>query len=308
MLSFFTAIYLSVSLLLDFLRAESNLIENRMIEIRENDSDFGRESSSLQGKEKRELNLSFIHVSKRLEEELDISGLNIKGEEFIFLWILIAVVPAFLFFGISGSFLKTFFVVVLMAIAPPVYVKILIARKRLAFEEQLGDSLQLLSNGIRSGFSFQQALGNLSEDMPDPLGSEFRAANREILLGVDIETAFTKIARRMNSDDMDILTAAIVIQRQVGGNLAYILDNISGTIRERLKIRALIRTLTAQGRISGLIIGVIPVGLLVIITLMNPEYTAVLFETTYGHLMLGVAAFLEIIGFLVIRKIIDIEY
>ena len=100
MLSFFTAIYLSVSLLLDFLRAESNLIENRMIEIRENDSDFGRESSSLQGKEKRELNLSFIHVSKRLEEELDISGLNIKGEEFIFLWILIAVVPAFLFFSI----------------------------------------------------------------------------------------------------------------------------------------------------------------------------------------------------------------
>ncbi len=307
-LSFLIATYSLFYLLLRSIKTGRGITRERIEEIAVDGTGFGDTLIKKEKKPEKKLNLSFIHVSERLGEDIDIAGLNVTGEEFIFLWILVVVVPAFLFYSITQSMVRTMFIILILVAAPPMYVRILIGKKRKKFEEQLGDFLQVLANGIRSGFSFQQALNNLSKDMPDPLGAEFRSANREIRLGVDIETAFSKVAYRMDNEDMDILTAAIVIQRQVGGNLAVILDTISGTIRDRINMRALVRTLTAQGRMSGIIIGAIPVGLLIIISFMNPEYTDIFFTTTYGRVLLIIAAILEGIGFLVIRKIIDIKY
>lgn len=309
MLFFFIASYSLFSLLLSSVKTGESITRGRIEELALDATGFGYEGASKRKKKSDiKLNLNFIRISKRLAEDINVSGINISGEEFIFLWILITVVPSFLYFNISQSMLKTVFVIFLLALIPPIYIRILISRKRIEFEKQLGGFLQVLSNGIRSGFSFQQAISNLSQDMPDPLGEEFRTASREIILGVDVETSFSKIAYRMDSEDMDILTAAIVIQQQVGGNLASILDTISETIRDRLNMRALVRTLTAQGRISGMIIGLIPIGLLFIITFINPEYSDIFFTTTYGKMLLLLSAILEGIGFAVIRKIIDIKY
>ncbi|NMA03851.1 MAG: type II secretion protein F [Clostridiales bacterium] len=308
MVFFFISTYGLITLLLDSVKTGKRITSERIEEIIKGDVGFKVPDLKKSKRGKKKLNLNFIYISKNLAEDIDIAGLDIRGEEFIFLWILVAVVPAFLVYSITESMIKTTLCIAIFAAIPPIYLRLKISRKRVEFEKQLEGSLQVLANGVRSGFSFQQALNNLSKDMPDPLGAEFRAANHEIRLGIDVETAFSKIARRMDSEDIEILTAAIVIQQQVGGSLSTILDSISGTIRDRLNMKALIRTLTAQGRISGLIIGVIPIGLLAIISVVNPEYTEIFFNTTYGHVLLAVAIVLESIGFLVIRKIIDIKF
>ncbi|HZK57083.1 MAG TPA: type II secretion system F family protein [Clostridia bacterium] len=308
MVFFFISVYSLITLLLDSVKTGKRITSERIEEIIKGDVGFKIPDLKKNKRGKKKLNLNYIYISKNLAEDIDIAGLDIRGEEFIFIWILVAVVPAFLVYSITESMIKTILCIAIFAAIPPIYLRLKISRKRVEFEKQLEGSLQVLANGVRSGFSFQQALNNLSKDMPDPLGAEFRAANREIRLGIDVETAFSKIAQRMDSEDIEILTAAIIIQQQVGGSLSTILDSISGTIRDRLNMKALVRTLTAQGRISGLIIGVIPIGLLGIISVVNPEYTEIFFNTTYGHILLAIAIVLESIGFLVIRKIIDIKF
>lgn len=305
---FFISVYGLITLLLDSIKTGERRTRERIDEIAKGGIELKTPDLKKSKRNGKKLNLNFVYVSKNFAEDINIAGLNIRGEEFVFIWILVAVIPAFLVYSITGSLIKSIFCIAIFAAIPPIYLRLKISRKRVEFEKQLEGSLQVLANGVRSGFSFQQALNNLSKDMPDPLGAEFRAANREVRLGIDVETAFSKIAQRMDSEDVRILTAAIVIQQQVGGSLSTILDAISGTIRDRLNMKALVRTLTAQGRISGLIIGIIPIGLLGIISIVNPGYTEIFFTTTYGHILLAIAVTLEGIGFLVIRKIIDIKF
>lgn len=306
LISLAVLMYCLVSILLGMFYRRSLAVQTRLDEL-EHSQEAAPTTDGLK-KAKPKKRRSIIFVSNNLRNSLNLAAIKMQPEEFVSMWIVAAVVPAFLFYSITQSAGRSILIALVGTLLPPIYVTQAIKKRQVAFEKQLGDSLQVLSNALRVGFSFQQALDKLSRDFPDPLGREFQIASREMLFGVSTQTVLSRIAERMQSADMTLLTAAVVIQQDVGGNLADILDTISKTIRDRQTIRRTIRTLTAQGRISGLIIGALPIVLLVAISFLSPGYTSMFFTTLIGKIMLIVAAVMEFIGFMVIRKIIDIKF
>ena len=174
-------------------------------------------------------------------------------------------------------------------------------------ESQLVDVLQMLSSGMRAGFGLLQALEAAAEQSPAPLSIELRRTLRDTAMGASVEQALTALNERVGSPDFDIVITAIMIQRSVGGNLAEILDNVAHTMRERERIRGEIRTLTSQQRLTGYVLGGIPLGLLAIFMVISPEFTGMLFTEKLGNMMLGAALVSEIMGFAVIQKIVNIE-
>ena len=200
---------------------------------------------------------------------------------------------------------------VLLSFAPNVYV-VLAARRRVkAFNNQLGDAINLLANSLRSGYSFLQSMELVSREAPAPMSAEFRRVVQEVGLGLSTAEALGNLLRRVPSDDLDLLITAVNIQMEVGGNLAQILETIGHTIRERVRIKGEIQVLTAQGRISAWVITLLPIALAIFITVVNPEYMAPMF--TFGlppnaWCCLPVASLVMIvIGFFAIMKIVDIE-
>jgi tight adherence protein B len=181
-------------------------------------------------------------------------------------------------------------------------------RQRLnRFNGQLGDTINLLVNGLRSGYSMLQAMETVAKELPPPISEEFARVVQEVGLGLSAEQALNNMLRRIQSDDLDLMITAINVQHEVGGNLAEILDIISFTIRERVRIKGEIRTLTAQGMLSGYVISFLPIGLGLIMFLMNREYMLRMFSTTCGWIMVGVAVFGIVTGFIAIQKIVRIE-
>jgi tight adherence protein B len=190
---------------------------------------------------------------------------------------------------------------------PRFYVKFRQAQRMKAFNNQLGDAINLLANGLRSGYSLLQAMDAVGREMPPPMSEEFQRVVREIGLGISYERAMNNMLRRIPSDDLDLMITAINVQHEVGGNLAEILETISHTIRERIRIKGEIRVLTAQGMISGYVISFLPLGLGIILYAMNPEYIGAMFEEPCGWLMIAVGTISTTIGYIAIRKIVNIE-
>ena len=149
---------------------------------------------------------------------------------------------------------------------------------------------------------------NVANDMPAPIGMEFGRVCNEIRYGATMEEALNNMAERVKSPDLMLVVSAVLIQRTTGGNLSEILSTISETIRDRIKIKGEISSTTAQGRMSGIIIGALPIGIAVILMVINPEYMSTFFTTTVGNIMLTVSVIMEILGFLAIRKVVTIEY
>lgn len=174
-------------------------------------------------------------------------------------------------------------------------------------EAQLVELLQMLSSGLRAGFGLLQALEAASEQTPAPLQVEIRRALRDTAMGASVDQALGALNDRVGSPDFDIVITAILIQRSVGGNLAEILDNVAHTMRERERIRGEIRTLTSQQRLTGYVIGGIPIGLLIAFMVISPEFTSLLFTDPLGRMLLMGAAVSEGIGFFFIQKIVNIE-
>jgi tight adherence protein B len=148
---------------------------------------------------------------------------------------------------------------------------------------------------------------SVSEEMGPPISAEFGRVYQEVQLGIPLDEAMAHMLRRVPSDDLDMMITAINVQREVGGNLAEVLDAISFTIRERIRIKGEIQALTAQSRASGYTVAAVPLVLTVVIYLINPEFMNLLFQHTCGHIMIGVAVVGIIAGFIVIRKIVDID-
>lgn len=244
--------------------------------------------------------------SRLIEHKLIQAGLPLKASEFLVICLAVAGCCGIIGLLLGGLILMVLGLVCGFAV-PLVILRVMTERRVKAFNNQLGDCLVLIANSLRTGYSFMQAMQMVSSEMLPPISAEFSRTLREINLGVTTEEALNNMAKRINSDDLDLVLTAVLIQRQIGGNLAEILDNIAGTIRERMKIKGEIKTLTAQGRISGIIVGMLPIGLGLIIHLLNPEYIRVLFATNIGWFMLGCAFFSQILGVFVIRKIVNIE-
>jgi len=176
-----------------------------------------------------------------------------------------------------------------------------------AFNKQLPDTITLLSNSLRAGSSFLQSIELVSREGGPPMSEEMGRVVREVNLGLGMEEALHNLVRRIKSDDLDLMVTAIGIQQQVGGNLAEILDTIAFTIRERVRIKGEINTLTAQGRISGYVVAFLPIGLGAALNAINPAFMQPLFTQTIGQILIGVGVVMMTIGFLAIRKITDIK-
>ncbi|MEF3273773.1 MAG: type II secretion system F family protein [Chloroflexus sp.] len=194
---------------------------------------------------------------------------------------------------------------------PNIYVNIRAKQRLKAFNDQLGDVITMMANALRGGYSFLQTLDMVAREAPAPSSTEFRRVVQEVGLGRSTEEALQNLLRRVPSDDLDLLITAVSIQMEVGGNLAQILDTIGHTIRERVRIKGEISTLTAQGRLSSWIITGLPIGLAIFITMINPDYMAPLF--TFGMppdawcCMPVTSLFMIALGYFAIQKIIDIE-
>ncbi len=299
-------IYCLVQIFLAGVIKEKLRVEKRLYVLKQNQSVMEKQSREL--KLKWQQRLRFLYISQSMKKDILLSGIKMRPEEFVLVWILIVFGPAAVSITVSPSLLRVIVLTLAGAFSMPVYLKIAINKRRTLFERQLGDALMVISNGLRAGFSFPQALDNVAKDLADPIGSELQSVSRELQLGGDIETALSKVATRMSSYDVKLLATSVAVQQQVGGNLAVILDTISQTIRERLSIKRSVKTLTAQGRISGLIIGLLPIALLAILSVLNPAYVQPFFTTTYGHIMLFISTIMECIGFLVIRKIVNLKF
>jgi tight adherence protein B len=174
------------------------------------------------------------------------------------------------------------------------------------FTNQLGDTITLMANSLRAGYSLLQAMEMVGREAKDPIAGEFRRVVREVGLGMSNEEAMINMLRRVPSEDLDLLVTAINIQHEVGGNLAQILSTIGHTIRERVRIQGEIRVLTAQVKMSGYIIAVMPVILAVIIFLMNPGYMSQLFVWPWVCMPIG-SLIMIFFGFLAMRKIANIQ-
>ena len=181
-------------------------------------------------------------------------------------------------------------------------------RRLRAAEEQLVDFLTLSANAMRAGNSLLQALDLSARELPEPIGTELKRTLREINLGLSVDEALHRLVARLPSADLDLVVTAVMIQRQVGGDLAGILDSIASTIRQRQQMKAQVRTLTAQGRLSGLVIAGLPFGLLLILRAMNPEYVSLLWTEPIGLLLLGTGLVSQLIGMFFINKITQVEF
>jgi tight adherence protein B len=195
------------------------------------------------------------------------------------------------------------------------YVKLLRSRYYRAFDEQLADALLLMANSLRAGFSFLQALETVSHEARQPLADEFHRVTQEISVGVPTNTALENLRERIQSMDLNLVVTAVLIQREVGGGLAEILEIISEVIRERLRIKGEIRVLTTQGRYTGMLLAALPIFMLLLLHLVSNadtapgegSYVSILWTDPRGLWLLGIAAALQILGFIVIMKVVSIR-
>lgn len=191
--------------------------------------------------------------------------------------------------------------------APRWYIGFLRGRRLRAFNDQLSDTINLMVNSLRAGYSVMQAMDAVAQEMGPPISTEFGRVGQEVQLGLTLERSLSNMLRRVPSDDLDMMITAINVQREVGGNLAEVLDSISHTIRERVRIKGDIRALTAQSRISGYMVAMVPIVLSVVIYLIQPEFMSLLFTERCGWIMVGVAVLGIVAGFVVIGKIVSID-
>jgi tight adherence protein B len=255
-----------------------------------------------------------------LLRDLGAADLKLKPSEYIALWVgAIVGIPAVLYLvGFVVPSLQN--PVVLLVgilfgfIAPRFWLNFRKGSRLKAFNKQLPDTVTLIANALRAGSSFLQAIELVVRESRPPISTEFSRVIREVNLGLPFDLALENMVRRVKSEDFELMATAISIQHQVGGNLAEILDSIAFTIRERVRIKGEINTLTAQQRMSGYVVGFLPIGLATFLFIAAPAFTEPLFDNRVsliglpaGVIILAIGGVMMFIGFMLIRRIVDIE-
>ena len=244
-----------------------------------------------------------------LSAQLARADVKLTVGEFLALQVILIILGGALGFVLSGG---SIVFVLLLAVAgffaPRIYIGSAQARRLKAFNNQLSDMLNLLVNGLRSGYSVTQAMEAVARELPAPISTEIGRVVQEMQIGLTMELALANMLRRVTSDDLDLIVTAMNVQREVGGNLAEILDTISHTIRERVRIKGEVSVLTAQGRISMYVIVFLPIAITLFLYLINPSYMSRLFTSGFCGWAMVVCAGLSITsGYFVIRRIVAIE-
>ncbi|MFA5929014.1 MAG: type II secretion system F family protein [Candidatus Margulisiibacteriota bacterium] len=242
-----------------------------------------------------------------IEEQLQQAHLPLNVNEF-FSVSIIFVAGCSIFGLVIGRDISVAFLFMLIGVMLPYFfLKNAVKAKIKKFDSMLADTITMVANTLKGGFGLRQGLQVVSEEMPSPVSNEFKTVLQEIAWGLTLEEALNNLAKRVPSEDLDLLITSINIQSEIGGNLSEILEKITETIRDRRKIKGEINSLTAQGKVSGAIVGALPVFIGGIIFTVNPKYMLNLFINPMGLLLLGIAVFMEITGALIIKKIITLD-
>lgn len=234
------------------------------------------------------------------------ANVPVKPAEALFLYLL-GVIVGLALGAIIGGPVGAIIGGVLFLVVPVVVLRSKADRRNRAFDAQLPDMLQMLAATLRSGFSLLQGLDSVARQIAEPMGGELRTTVAEIRLGRSLTDAMADAGKRVGSTDFDWVVSAVRIQSEIGGNLAELLDVVAETMKARTRLRREIRVLTAQNRIATAMLGVMPVVMLVILDVLNPGYISPFIHSGAGHLLLGAAAVLILLGLLWLRKIVDIE-
>lgn len=243
--------------------------------------------------------------TKKIKDMIQLTDLKWEVDTFLFFSFACALIP--LVFLVTQYKLMALFSLIGLLI-PFIYVKQMVDKRFQDFAKQFPDALNLMASSLRAGHPLFSAIDIVTTEMPKPISDVFESAKRDISLGADTKDAFYGMTKIMpNSIDLRFFITAVLIQKEVGGNLAELLDALSETIRERFKLLGQLRVQTAQTRISGIVLGIVPVGVLLVVFFLNPEYIKPMFETPDGQIALAISIVLIIAGFVSIKKISSIE-
>ena len=247
------------------------------------------------------------NLAQIFEKRLHQAGIPLLGAEFIVIMII----------GVAAVFVAAYMITLekrfsfIVALALPfviwAFILTLISKRRAAFTEQLSDCLTTVANALRAGYSFQQAVDIVAKEMEPPISEEFARVANDVAMGINLDEALEQMARRVESSDFDLVVTAVLIQREIGGNLAQVLDSISDTIIERIRMKREINALTAQGRLSAVVLLLLPFFVGAFMYVFNHDQFILLLEEPSGQIALGVSLIMEIFGIFIIKKIINID-
>jgi tight adherence protein B len=247
------------------------------------------------------------HLEETFLDRLESAGLNMRVAEFVLISLGSAFIPPLLVLILTRNFLFSAMVVLLGVVGPFLFLAVMASRRQAKFDEQLPATLQLLSGALQAGHSLQQAVDTVVHEAGDPIAGEFQRVLTEARLGRPLEEAFEAMAKRTGSVDFAWTVMAIRLQRQVGGNLAEVLSTVSQTIRDRYSLKRQIKALSAEGRLSSLILSILPFLLFGALLAFNPQFLRPLYTTGLGIMMMAGSAVLMILGMIWLRKITEIK-
>jgi tight adherence protein B len=295
------------------------MLERRLGRLMSEDAGFEVTAASFEGLRSRRVGkipiISSImagrHSAEELALQLERADMKLTVSEFVAARIFLALfglglavlllgtAPAGLLLAIVGGFIGY--------MLPKFYMARRKARRVQKLSDQLPDTLTMLANALKSGFGLMQSMDLVARELEHPIATDIRRMLQDINVGAATDEALQALARRSGSSDLDIVVTAMLIQQSTGGNLAEILETVGHTMRERIRIRGEIKTLTTQQVMTGFIIGFLPVFLALAISVINPDYIGLLFTRTAGQVMIAVAVLMEMFGMFIIKRILAIE-
>lgn len=244
----------------------------------------------------------------RLEHDLERADIPVRGEEMLLILFSATTISFLVALYITKDILKSLLVIPILIVMVRIIINNKIKKRLETINEQLGDALDMMASSLRAGYSFNQAMETVGMEMPNPIGGEFKKVTKETSYGISIDESLDKMMERLPFEDLSLVIMAVKIQRQIGGNLAEILDNISGTIRQRIQLKGEVRALTAQGKVSGVIASLAPIFFAVFMYFNSPESIMLLFTDSTGQKLLLAGVIGQLLGFFFISRIIDIKY
>lgn len=247
-----------------------------------------------------------IPLAKKVDLFLIQADVSYPLGVFLLLSLVLALIGFLLLFFISSFFLLSLLGLALGAL--PFYIlSIMKTRRMIKFEEQLPDALDTISRSLRAGHALSGGLEIVGQEFYEPLGPEFAKAVTQISFGVNLEQALRRLAKRVDCPDLKFLVVSVIIQRESGGNLGEIMENIARTIRERFKLRGKIRALAAEGKLGGTILSVLPVLVALLLFLVNPGYINELLHNPTGQKLIMAAVVMIIIGMIIMKRITNLR-
>lgn len=299
----------ATALVLGLVNAAPWRVDRRLRMISGSDAPAGSDAEPGAGDRFPTLSAVVQHVDRygALERRLKQAGLNWRSGEFVAAWAAAAIMLAAAGGWLLGPLAAA--AGLLLALAGGWLLLELLQRQRVRqFERQLPDALMLVASSLRSGYGLQRSLQAIRDEMRPPISTEFAKVLDETNVGLSLPDALLNLVQRVPQPDLDITVTAILIQLEVGGNLSEVIEIVANTVRERQRIAAEVDTLTAEGRLSGVILFILPIVMAIVIMALNPEYMTALFKTSMGHLLIFCGICLEVIGGIVIKRMLEIDF